>query len=58
MWADRITGSAIADQLLRSGIADRADLEAMSQAWREWAAHPDGWISVLHGELVIKVSAR
>jgi SAM-dependent methyltransferase len=58
MWADRITGSAIAEQLLRGGHADRADLEAMSQAWRDWAAHPDGWISVLHGELVIKIPAR
>jgi SAM-dependent methyltransferase len=55
MWADRITGSAIADQLLSSGLANRDDLETMSRAWREWAAHPDGWISVLHGELVIKV---
>jgi hypothetical protein len=27
----------------------------MSQAWGEWAAHPDGWISILHGELIITV---
>src|ERR1700760_3551478 len=55
MWADRITGSAITDQLLASGLASRPELEAISGAWREWAAHPDGWISLLHGELLIQV---
>jgi 2-polyprenyl-3-methyl-5-hydroxy-6-metoxy-1,4-benzoquinol methylase len=54
MWADRITGSAITDQLLTSGLASRRELEAISGAWREWAAHPDGWISVLHGEVLIR----
>lgn len=57
MWADRIAGSAIADQLLDRGLTDRDGLEAMAQAWREWAAHPDGWISILHGELIIKLPA-
>jgi SAM-dependent methyltransferase len=58
MWADRITGSAIAEQLLTSGLASRDDLEAIAGAWREWAAHPDGWISVLHGELLVPVPAQ
>ncbi len=55
MWADRITGSAIATQLVDSGLARRAELEELATAWREWAAHPDGWISVLHGEILIRV---
>jgi SAM-dependent methyltransferase len=55
MWADRITGSAITDQLLTSGLASRDDLEAIAAAWRQWAADPDGWISLLHGELLITV---
>ena len=54
MWADRITGSAITDQLLSSGLASRADLEAIAAAWRQWAADPDGWLSLLHGELLIR----
>lgn len=54
MWADRITGSAIAGQLVDTGLTDRAGLESMAAAWREWAAHPDGWISILHAELVIR----
>jgi 2-polyprenyl-3-methyl-5-hydroxy-6-metoxy-1,4-benzoquinol methylase len=56
MWADRITGSAITEQLLASGLASRADLEAIATAWRDWAADPDGWISLLHGELLIQVA--
>jgi SAM-dependent methyltransferase len=53
MWADRVTGSAITEQWLSGGLASRADLETMAGAWREWSTHPDGWISVLHGELLI-----
>jgi len=55
MWADRITGSAIANQLVDSGMAGREELEEIATSWRDWAAHPDGWISVLHGEILIHV---
>jgi 2-polyprenyl-3-methyl-5-hydroxy-6-metoxy-1,4-benzoquinol methylase len=55
MWADRITGSALADQLLREVRATGEELAMVAEAWREWAAHPDGWISVPHGELVARV---
>jgi ubiquinone/menaquinone biosynthesis C-methylase UbiE len=52
MWADRILQSAMATQLLTSGLATRQDLEAVSEGWREWTRSPDGWFSVLHAELV------
>jgi SAM-dependent methyltransferase len=55
MWADRIRHSALADQLLAEGRADEAVLEEVARAWQEWAAHPDGWISLHHGELVARV---
>lgn len=55
MWADRIVASAIADQLVSTGDATRDELADISTAWREWAAHPDGWISILHGEILITV---
>ena len=55
MWADRIAGSAITEQLLTTGLGTQEDIDAVAAAWREWAAHPDGWISVLHGELLIRV---
>ncbi|OHV03860.1 class I SAM-dependent methyltransferase [Mycobacterium talmoniae] len=55
MWADRILQSAIADQLLASGAADQAKLQAISQAWRDWADHPDGWIALLHSQILCRV---
>jgi SAM-dependent methyltransferase len=54
MWAERIVGSAIAEQLVGSGMATRDELAEISQAWRDWASAPDGWISVLHGEILIR----
>jgi SAM-dependent methyltransferase len=55
MWADRLTSSSLADQLTREGRAGREDLERIADAWRAWASHPDGWISIPHGELVARI---
>ncbi|QIY56368.1 methyltransferase domain-containing protein [Streptomyces sp. RPA4-5] len=54
MWADRILDSAIADQARRDGLATDDDLRRISAAWRTWAADPDGWLSVLHGEIICR----
>lgn len=55
MWADRIVNSAIAGELIDAGLASEADLTEISQGWRTWAEAPDGWFSVLHGELICRV---
>lgn len=52
MWADRILQSALADQLLEQGWSDPDELRAISQAWQRWAADPDGWFSLVHGEII------
>jgi SAM-dependent methyltransferase len=54
MWADRVTGSALAEQLVREGRATPAELDDIAAAWLTWAADPDGWISIPHGELVVR----
>ncbi|OJF10232.1 class I SAM-dependent methyltransferase [Couchioplanes caeruleus] len=55
MWAERILASDLAGQALTAGAATREDLERISRGWRAWAAEPDGWLSVLHGELICRV---
>ncbi len=52
MWADRVLASAFAGHAQRLGLADDAQLQRISDAWREWAEHPDGWILLPHGEVL------
>ena len=53
LWADRLTSTALARQLVDEGRATTRELADVAAAWRAWAEHPDGWFSVLHGEVVI-----
>ena len=55
MWAGGMLDSAIARQLLDAGEATPEDLQRVSDGWREWAASDDGWLSVLHGEILCRV---
>jgi SAM-dependent methyltransferase len=55
MWADRILRSDLARQLVDEGAATADELGAISVAWRAWADSPDGWLSVLHGEILCRV---
>ncbi|MGB6056905.1 MAG: class I SAM-dependent methyltransferase [Microthrixaceae bacterium] len=54
MWADRILQSAMTHQVLDEGLATQADLERMSAAWTTWAEDEDGWIAILHGEILCR----
>ena len=53
LWAERATQSRFADQALGAGRATPADLEEIATAFRAWAAHPDAWFAMIHGELLI-----
>ncbi|GII57619.1 hypothetical protein Pth03_60080 [Planotetraspora thailandica] len=55
MWADRILHSAMARQALAMGAATDDDLRRISEGWLEWAAADDGWLSLLHGEILCRV---
>jgi SAM-dependent methyltransferase len=54
MWADRVLQSAFAGDALGKGFATQADLELISRAWREWAADPDGYMAMPHGEVIAR----
>ena len=55
MWAERVLKSDLATTALRTGAATEDDLHRISAGWRAWAANPDGWLSLLHGELIARV---
>jgi SAM-dependent methyltransferase len=55
MWAERITNSDIARKAVETGAATPADLQRVRTAWEDWMTQEDGWLSILHGELVIRV---
>jgi ubiquinone/menaquinone biosynthesis C-methylase UbiE len=52
MWADRVVESDLARQLVTAGAAVGDDLRRIAAGWRRWAEEPDGWFSVLHGEIL------
>lgn len=54
-WAERMTKSAVARQIVDSGDASAEELADIAASWRNWANAPDGWFSVLHGELICRV---
>jgi 2-polyprenyl-3-methyl-5-hydroxy-6-metoxy-1,4-benzoquinol methylase len=54
-WAGRATVSAFAEQAVAYGLASREDLDEIAAAWLRWAAADDGWLGMLHGELLIRV---
>jgi SAM-dependent methyltransferase len=54
MWADRIVSSAMAEQAVAEGFASAEELREISAGWRRWAASPDGWFAILHGEILCR----
>jgi SAM-dependent methyltransferase len=54
LWAERIIESDVAQQALALGLATHEDLRRLSRAWLAWAAAPDGWLSLLHGEILCR----
>ena len=54
-WAGRATASSFAEQARGLRAGDPAELEEIAAAWLRWAAADDGWLGMLHGELLIRV---
>ena len=57
-WAGRATSSAFATQAVEYGLATADELAEIAAAWLRWAAADDGWLGMLHGELLIRVCVR
>jgi SAM-dependent methyltransferase len=55
MWADRILSSDMTRTALATGAATQQDLDRISAGWRLWAADADGWLAILHGEILCRV---
>ncbi|KAL5535297.1 hypothetical protein ACEPAF_3391 [Sanghuangporus sanghuang] len=54
MYADRILKSSFKQHALESGLATEADLIKYAEALRNWGAQEDGWLAVLHGEVLCR----
>jgi SAM-dependent methyltransferase len=55
LWADRMTESAIGRQAVAESFATAEQVRAVADGWRRWAAHPDAWFIVPHGEIICHV---
>ncbi len=51
-WAARTLESGVASRAVELGLATRAELADMADAWRAWARQPDAWFSAVHGEIL------
>nr|WP_272902110.1 class I SAM-dependent methyltransferase [Brevibacterium daeguense] len=52
-WADRISRSKLAADVVGFGLADASELEGIAASWRGWSAHPDAWFTVAHSTALI-----
>ena len=55
LWAERCVSSQFGIQARATGLADDVALEELAHGWRDWAGEPDGWFSIVHGEILARV---
>jgi SAM-dependent methyltransferase len=53
-WAQRLTESAFGRHAVDFGLADRAELTRLAQAWRAWGQQDGAWFAILHGEVLAR----
>jgi len=56
LWADRTVMSAYSANAIKGGYATAAELERIAEGWRTWAAHQDGWFTVVNAEILCRVT--
>jgi SAM-dependent methyltransferase len=53
-WSERATKSQFAAHAIESGHSTIAELESVAEAWRTWAADPEGWLLMPHSEIIAR----
>ncbi|QCR19072.1 methyltransferase domain-containing protein [Agrococcus sp. SGAir0287] len=53
-WAERALASSFASGTDAHGLATHEDRVAIADAWKAWAADPDGWMAMIHGWIVAR----
>eukprot|EP01062_Namystynia_karyoxenos_P036323 TRINITY_DN26450_c0_g1_i1.p1 TRINITY_DN26450_c0_g1~~TRINITY_DN26450_c0_g1_i1.p1 ORF type:complete len:313 (+),score=61.22 TRINITY_DN26450_c0_g1_i1:71-1009(+) len=43
-WAQRVSGTKLAEQAVAFGLASEPEVREMAQGWREWGAHKDAML--------------
>lgn len=54
MWADRVRLSSFADQALAYELATRDELDALADAWIQWAGKQDGFFASMSVEVIAR----
>lgn len=54
LWAERCVESNFAVQAKESALADDVALEQLAQDWLRWAEEPDGWFTIVNGEVLAR----
>jgi ubiquinone/menaquinone biosynthesis C-methylase UbiE len=53
-WATRATSSDFARQAVERGLATDQRLADIAGAWTTWGGHADGWLAIVHGEVLAR----
>ncbi|PVI06581.1 methyltransferase UbiE [Periconia macrospinosa] len=54
LWAERTVKSDFRDRVVDGGYGTEADLEEIAQSWKEMEKKEDGWLLVIHGEVICR----
>lgn len=57
-WAQRITGTRLAEQAVAYGVASAGELVEVADGWRQWGQREDAVFIVPHGEVLARRPAR
>jgi ubiquinone/menaquinone biosynthesis C-methylase UbiE len=54
-WSERMLSTRVGKRALELGLATPEELDDMAEAFAAWARRPEGWFSVLHGEVICEL---